>query len=133
MEIKKDDAVKIIAGKDKGKHGVVIKASPKENKITVEGVNIISRHQRARKANEKSGIVTEPAAFDASNAMIICPLCNVATRVGHQIDEEGKKVRICKKCKGNIDAAKVKAKATVKKANKSSKKKADADDTADAE
>lgn len=133
MEIKKGDAVKIIAGKDKGKHGVVLKSSPKENKIIVEGINIITKHQRARKANEKSGIVNEPAAFDASNAMIICPLCNVATRVGHQLDENGNKVRVCKKCGGNIDGAKVKAKATVKKANKSSKKKADADDTADAE
>lgn len=132
MEIKKGDAVKIIAGADKGKHGVVLAASPKTNKIVVEGVNIISKHQRARKANEKSGIVNEPAAFDASNAMIICPLCNVATRVEHKLDEEGNKARFCKKCQGNIDASKTKAKATVKKAKKATAAKKKSDDVADA-
>lgn len=137
MEIKKGDAVVIIAGKDKGVHGVVLSTVPSANRIVVDGVNVVNKHQRARKANEKSGIVSEPAPIDASNAMVVCPLCNVATRIEHKLDENGKKARYCKKCHGNIDASKAKAKSTVKKAKKAStaKKKADevANDANDAE
>lgn len=135
MEIKKGDAVVIIAGKDKNVHGVVLSTSPSTNRIVVDGVNVATKHQRARKANEKSGIVSEPAPIDASNAMVVCPLCNSATRIEHKVGEDGKKARFCKKCHGNIDASKVKAKSTVKKAKKAStaKKKADVAPATDAE
>ena len=87
MEIKKGDAVKIIAGKDKGATGQVIRVYPAENRIVVEGVNIVHKCVRARRANEKSGIVEQPAAFDASNAMVICPVCHEATRLSHAVQE----------------------------------------------
>lgn len=122
MDIRKDDAVKIIAGKYKGQQGTVIAALPAENKITVEGVNIATKHVRARKADEKSGIVTEPVPFDASNAMVICPVCLKATRVNNVVGEDGKKTRICKKCGADIDANAKSGKNTVKKAKKASKK-----------
>ena len=122
MEIKKGDAVKIIAGKYKGQSGTVLAAHPSVNKITVEGINLATKHVRARKADEKSGIVSEPAPFDASNAMIICPVCLKATRVNNVVDENGKKARVCKKCGANIDVNNAKAKSTVKKAKKAEKK-----------
>ena len=103
MDIRKEDAVKIIAGKYKGQHGTVLEARPADNKIIVDGINIVSKHVRARKADEKSGIVNEPAPIDASNAMVICPVCLKATRVNNVVGEDGKKTRICKKCGADIE------------------------------
>ena len=128
MDIKKDDAVKIIAGKYKGQNGTVLEAHPSENKIVVEGINLATKHVRARKADEKSGIVSEPAPIDASNAMVICPVCLKATRINNVIGENGKKARFCKKCGANIDENENKGKSTVKKVKKVSKKKEKAED-----
>lgn len=123
MDIRKNDAVQIIAGKDKGKTGQVIKVARSEGKIMVEGVNIVHRHMRPRTAQDKGGIVEQPALFDASNAMIICPSCHKKTRVAHTVID-GKKTRTCKHCGASLDV-KVKAKATAKKAvKKTTKKKA---------
>ena len=105
MEIKKGDAVKIIAGKDKGVTGQVIKVYPAENRIVVEGANIVSKCVRARRANERGGIVQQPAAFDASNAMVICPVCHEPTRLAHQV-VDGKKVRVCKACGASVENTK---------------------------
>lgn len=116
MKIRKDDAVKIIAGKDKGRSGQVIKAMPADNKIVVEGLNMVAKHVKPRSAQQKGGIIEQPAAFDVSNAMVICPTCNQATRVAHSI-VEGKKVRMCKKCGSSLDI-KARAKSTAKKATK---------------
>ncbi len=114
MEIRKGDTVQIIAGKDKGKKGQVIKGLPSENKVVVEGVNIVSKAVRAKKANEQGGIVKQPAALDASNVMIICPACGKMTRIAHN-EVDGKNARICKKCGASLDAKPVKAKAAAKK------------------
>lgn len=123
MDIRKNDAVQIIAGKDKGKTGQVIKVARSEGKIMVEGVNIVHRHMRPRTAQDKGGIVEQPALFDASNAMIICPSCHKKTRVAHTVID-GKKTRTCKHCGASLDV-KAKAKATAKKAvKKTTKKKA---------
>lgn len=124
MDIKKGDAVKVIAGKDKGATGEVIQANPARHTIVVEGVNIVSKSLRSRRANEPSGIVQRPAAFDVSNAMLLCPLCHEPTRVGHGV-VDGKKVRICKKCGGNIDEKAIKGKRTARKAAKKAAKKDD--------
>lgn len=125
MELRKGDAVKVIAGKDKGRTGQIIKVIPATNRIVVEGINIVSKCVRPRKANEKGGIVEQPAAFDASNAMILCPECGKATRIGHKV-VDGKKVRICKECGAVLDVRASKAKATAKKVSKkAAKKKAD--------
>ena len=103
MNVKVNDNVLVIAGKDKGVQGKVLATSPKANTVTVEGVRIQKKHQKARKANENSQIVEQPGAIDASNVMVVCPTCGKATRVKHAVID-GKKVRVCK-CGGVLDQA----------------------------
>ena len=103
MNVKINDNVLVIAGKDKGVQGKVLATSPKANTVTVEGVRIQKKHQRARKANETSEIVSKPGPIDASNVMVVCPTCGKATRVKHAI-VDGKKVRVCK-CGATLDKA----------------------------
>lgn len=114
MKVKKNDTVLVITGKDAGKTGKVISADPKANKVKVDGVNVQKKSQKARKANETSQIVSQVGAVDASNVMVVCPVCNKATRVAHK-EIDGKKVRICKKCGASLDVA-PEAKKAVKKA-----------------
>ncbi len=117
MAIKKGDTVVVIAGKEKGKSGKVIDVYPDSNRILVEGVNQVKKHQKPRSQQDKGGIITKNAPFEASNAMVVCPVCGKATRVGHTTIE-GEKVRACKKCKGSLDKKYVKqSKKEVKKAS----------------
>ncbi|MFA6184123.1 MAG: 50S ribosomal protein L24 [Parcubacteria group bacterium] len=102
MRIKKDDKVKIIAGKDAGKKGKVLNIFRSNGKIVVEGINIIKKHVRPKKDGEKGQRVEIAVPIDVSNAMLICPNCSKETRVEYVIGEDGKKSRICKKCKKNI-------------------------------
>ncbi len=102
MKIKNNDRVKIIAGKDKGKEGKVIQIFKKENKIVVEGVNLLKKHMRARKQGEKGQVIELPAPFNASNVKIICPKCGLAVRSACKEEAEQKK-RVCKKCQQFID------------------------------
>lgn len=97
MRIKKGDLVKKIAGKDKGKQGKVLRTVPSEGKIVVEKMNVVKKHQKARREGERGQRVEIPAPFDVSNAMIVCPSCNKATRVSYSFAGD-KKVRVCKKC-----------------------------------
>ena len=101
MRIKKGDTIKKIAGKDKGKQGVVIKALPASGKIIVEGINIVKKHNKPKRQGEKGQRVEIPAAFDVSNAMLVCSQCGKATRVAYKVDAN-KKVRVCKKCNKEI-------------------------------
>ncbi len=101
MKIKKGDQVIVISGKYKGKKGKVLKVIPKEGKIVVEGVNMIKKHMRPRKEGEKGEVVHKPAPIYVSKVMLICPKCKKLTRVGYKI-VDGKKYRICKKCKSEI-------------------------------
>jgi len=101
MKIKKGDQVLVISGKYRGKKGKVIRALPKKEKIVVEGVNIVKKHVRPRRAGEKGQIVQMPAPLHVSNVKLICSHCKKATRVGYKIEGE-KKYRICKKCKREI-------------------------------
>ena len=94
MNVKVNDNVLVIAGKDKGVQGKVLATSPKANTVVVEGVRIQKKHQKARKANETSKIAEVPGAIDASNVMVVCPVCGKATRVKHAV-VDGKKVRVC--------------------------------------
>ena len=103
MNVKINDNVLVIAGKDKGVQGKVLATSPKANTVTVEGVRIQKKHQRARKATETSEIVSKPGPIDASNVMVVCPTCGKATRVKHAV-VDGKKVRVCK-CGATLDKA----------------------------
>lgn len=102
MKIKKGDVVLIISGKYRGKKGKVLKTFPKEKKILVEGVNLVKKHQRPKKEGEKGQIIEMPSPIGVSNAKLICPKCEKATRVGYKIisnlKNQKSKVRICKKC-----------------------------------
>ena len=99
MNVKINDNVLVIAGKDKGKQGKILATSPKANTVVVEGVHIQKKHEKARKANETSKIVSEPGPIDASNVMVVC-------RVKHAV-VDGKKVRVCgaKKADGTVCGA----------------------------
>ena len=127
MKVKKNDTVLVLTGKDAGKTGSVVAALPKANKVIVDGVNIQKKHKKARSAQDVSEIQSKPGAIDASNVMVICPVCNKATRVAYQVEGD-KKARICKKCGAVLDASK-EAK-EVKKATKRKTKKAAADEAA---
>lgn len=137
MKVKVNDNVLVLTGKYKGKQGKVLKADPKAGTVIVEGVNIVSKHEKARKANETSRIVTEEAPIDVSNVEVVCDKCGKATRVKHAV-VDGKKVRVCK-CGAVLDKAyskKSKAKpaeeaeAPKKRTRKRSQKAADAAETA---
>ena len=125
MEIKKGDNVVVLTGKDKGKKAAVIKAYPADNKVVLEGLNMVTKHVKARSAQQPGGKVEQPAAIDASNVMLVCPTCGKATKVAHE-KVDGKNVRKCKKCGAVIDAKAAPKKATAKKATaKKSAKKAE--------
>ncbi|MGN1080588.1 MAG: 50S ribosomal protein L24 [Acutalibacteraceae bacterium] len=98
MHVKVNDTVVIISGNDKGKKGKVLEVSPSEGKVIVEKRNIVTKHVKARKANDPSGIIKAEGAIYASKVMPVCPKCGKPTRVGHKLYDDGKKDRICKKC-----------------------------------
>ena len=98
MNVKKGDQVEVLSGKDKGARGEVLSALPAEGKVVVEGVAVVKRHTKPTQANQQGGIVEKEAAIDVSNVALVCPSCGKATRVGHDHNAEGKKVRVCKKC-----------------------------------
>ena len=97
MNIRKDDKVVVLSGKDKGKQGKILTADPKAAKVIVEGVNVATKHQKPRKQGEEGGIIKVETPIYASKVQLVCPKCGKATRVGHKITD-GKKVRVCKKC-----------------------------------
>lgn len=111
LNVKKDDTVVVISGKDKGKKGKITAAYPKTGKVVVEGVNMVTKHQKARNAMQPGGIIHKEAPIDASNVMLVCPKCGKAARVSHKVtmvetENGGKKrkmIRVCKKCQAEID------------------------------
>ena len=103
MPVRKNDNVIVVAGKDRGKRGRVLKVLPAGNRVVVEGVNFIKRHTRPNpRANVKGGIVEREASLHASNVQIVCPECGAPTRVGHELLGDGRTVRICRKCDGAL-------------------------------
>jgi large subunit ribosomal protein L24 len=101
ISIKKNDTVKVISGKDKGKTGKVLKIIKLSNRAVVEGINLYKKHVKPKTENEKGQVITVPRSLNISNIQLVCPSCGKPTRVGHSI--EGKiKSRICKKCKSRI-------------------------------
>jgi len=97
MHVVKEDNVKVLSGKYRGKTGKVLKVFPKENRVIVEGVNIIKRHTKPSQKNQQGGIVEKEAPVDASNVMVIDPKTSEPTRVGYMYLEDGSKVRISRK------------------------------------
>jgi len=101
LKIKKGDTVKIIAGKDKGKTGTVVRTLPSRHRIAVEGINIYKKHVRARSENEKGQIVEVARPIHISNVQLVCPSCTKTTRIGIKV--EGKeKTRYCKHCNATL-------------------------------
>lgn len=102
--IKKDDKVKIIAGKDNGKVGKVLKVDRKKQRILVENANIVKRHSRPSAQNRQGGIIESEAPIHISNVMLLCNKCVKPARIKMQRLDDGKKVRVCRKCNEQIDA-----------------------------
>ncbi len=103
MNIRKNDTVLVIAGKDKGKKGKVRLAYPKDQRLLVEGINFIKRHTRARAQVRQAGIIEREAPIHVSNVMLLCNKCNRPTRVGFRFLEDDRKVRTCRSCREIID------------------------------
>jgi large subunit ribosomal protein L24 len=104
LHVKKNDQVKVLAGKDQGKTGKVLIVYPKKGRAVVENVNTLRRHTRQNpQRNIQGGIVEREAPINVSNLKVICPECDVPVRVGFQTLSDGKKVRVCKACGGTID------------------------------
>lgn len=101
--IKKNDLVKVTAGKDKGNQGKVLFIQREKSRLIIEGINQKKKHTRPTAKNQQGGIVEFEAPISISNVMLICPNCNTSTRVAKKFLEDGKKVRICKKCQEIID------------------------------
>jgi large subunit ribosomal protein L24 len=102
--IRKNDNVVVTTGKDRGKRGRVLRMTPDKNRLVVEGVNIMKRHTKANpQKNIKGGLVEREAPLHASNVQLVCPECGKPTRIGKRILEDGRKVRICRKCEGVVD------------------------------
>lgn len=104
IQLKKDDKVKVIAGKDKGKVGKVLKVNRKKNRLLVENINIVKRHTKPNAQNRQGGILESEAPIHWSNVMLMCSKCIEPVRVKHKLLDDGKKVRICSKCNEIIDA-----------------------------
>jgi large subunit ribosomal protein L24 len=102
-KIKKDDKVIVIAGKEKGKIGAVLKVDSEKGRILVEKVNMVKRHAKPSNKIPQGGIIEKEAPLKVSNVMIVCNKCTDPTRIGKRILEDGSKVRICKKCGESID------------------------------
>ena len=103
-QIKKDDKVKVIAGKDKGKIGKVLKVDGKKNRLLVENINVVKRHTKPNPQAKQGGIVESEASIHWSNVMLMCNKCMAPARIKMLHLEDGKKVRTCKKCDEIIDA-----------------------------
>lgn len=107
MNIKKNDRVKILAGKDKDKAGKVLQVSRKDGRVSIEGLNLLIKHLRPSREGDKGQRIEFPAFINVSNVALVCPKCGKATRVNHKIikteDGKSKKFRVCKKCNELID------------------------------
>ncbi len=103
FHIKKNDTVMVIAGKDKGKSGKVLRIMTKKDRVIVEKVNMIKRHMKPNQQNRQGGILEKEGPLHVSNLMLICSKCTDPTRVGYRILEDNRKVRYCKKCDEVID------------------------------
>jgi large subunit ribosomal protein L24 len=104
INLRKNDTVQVIAGKDAGKQGKVLKVIREKNRVIVQGVGFTKKHTRPNpQRNIKGGIAEREAPIHASNVMIVCGECGKRTRVGHKVLSDGRKVRVCRRCEGVLD------------------------------
>lgn len=101
--LKQNDQVEVIAGKDKGRVGKILRVHRDTNKAVVEKINMIKRHTKPSAMNQQGGIIDKEAPVHVSNLMLVCPKCSKTVRIGRRILEDGTKVRICKKCNETIE------------------------------
>ncbi len=102
--LRKNDSVIVIAGKEKGKSGKILRILPKNSRAVVEKLNLVKVHQKPTAGNRQGGIVQRESGIHLSNLLLLCPKCNVGVRISKKV-EAGKKVRVCKKCGGTIQVA----------------------------
>ena len=107
MQIRKNDIVKVVTGKERGKVGRVLKVDRENERVIIEKINMVKRHLKPGKTNPQGGIVEKEASIASSNVMIMCDKCNKATRIANRVETDGKKSRACKHC-GDILVAKKK-------------------------
>ena len=103
LHVKKDDMVKVIAGKERGKTGKVLRVLPNKGRVIVESLNVVKRHTRPSQLSPEGGIVEKEAPISLSNVMLVCESCNQPTRTGVRKLEDGSKTRFCKKCNASVD------------------------------
>ncbi|MEP7285945.1 MAG: 50S ribosomal protein L24 [Chloroflexota bacterium] len=106
QRIKKGDTVEVIAGKDLGQRGAILRINTKDERVIVEQINMVKKHRKAQQAGNQqvpAGIIEKESPLAVSNVMLVCTQCGKKTRVGFRINEEGRKVRVCKQCKQDID------------------------------
>ena len=106
VHVKTGDMVLVLSGKNRDKKAKVLKVLPKEQKVVVEGVNLVKKHQKPKNNYQQGGIVEKEGAINSSNVMLICPRCNKPTKVAKDVMDNGQKSRVCKKCKEVIDVIK---------------------------
>jgi len=102
MNIRKDDTVIVLSGKERGKKGKVLATMPQTGKVIVEGVNMATRHTKPRRQGETGGIIQQEAPLYASKVMRVCPKCGKPTRAAYKFLADGSKARVCKKCGDTI-------------------------------
>lgn len=103
MQIRKNDSVIVIGGKERGKTGKVLRVLPDKDAVIIERLNIVKRHTKPRGPQQPGGIVEKEASIHASNIMILCDKCNAPVRIGRKILADGKKIRICRRCQEALD------------------------------
>ncbi len=103
MQIRKNDSVMVISGKERGKTGKVLRVLPEKDALIIERVNLVKRHSKPRGPQQPGGIVEKEAAIQASNIMIMCDKCNAPVRIGHKQLGDSEKVRICRRCEEPLD------------------------------
>ena len=103
MKIKKGDKVKVIAGRDIGKEGKVVRILRGEGRVVVEGVNLLKKHARQKSDKEQAGIVTITSPINVSNVMVVCSKCKKPSRIGWRVRKDGSKVRFCRRCEGELN------------------------------
>lgn len=102
MKIRKGDRVEVLTGKDRGKQAEVTFAFPAEGKVIVDGANVAKRHQKPTRSTRQGGIIDKEMPMRVDNVAVICPSCQKPTRVGFRFDPDGSKIRICRKCEGDL-------------------------------
>jgi len=103
VQIRKNDSVMVISGKERGKTGKVLRVNPKEDAVIIERINVVKRHTKPRGPQQAGGIIEKEASIPASNIMIMCDKCNAPVRIGQKVLADGNKVRLCRRCGEALD------------------------------